>query len=309
MNKNTLTTEEWVSKARLVHGNVWNYSKVNYIKSTMKVEIVCPQHGSFWQKANSHIHQKCGCYECGHLSTAKNKTLTQTEFLKKCKQIHKNRYDYSKAIYLGLQVKLEIICKKHGSFFQVPANHIYGNQGCPKCGKDILSDLFRLTKDDFIQKSKKIHGDHYDYSLVDYVKSNIKVEIICKKHGTFEQSPNSHLNRSGCPICKTSKGELKIIKWLKFTGIDYIRQKRFDDCRGKKRSLPFDFFIPNRNTLIEFDGKQHSDPNHKWYSENIIKTDAIKTKYASDNGYNLIRIPFTKINDIELILGKGVPLL
>jgi len=123
------------------------------------------------------------------------KRKTNTDYINESNIVHSHEYDYSLINYINNKTKIKIICKKHGVFEQIPQNHLRG-QGCPLCyGKNKHSDV------EFIKKSNKIHKDLYDYSLVNYVNSHSKVNIICKKHGVFEQRPNDHLNSRGCPKC------------------------------------------------------------------------------------------------------------
>ena len=121
--------------------------------------------------------------------------MAKYDFVKKANEIHKDKYDYSKVDYINKKTKVCIICPEHGEFWQTPEKHIDRAQGCPKCsgrGK---------TTEDIIEDFRKIHGDKYDYSKVDYKKWNIKVCIICPEHGEFYMRPNHHLKGIGCPKC------------------------------------------------------------------------------------------------------------
>ena len=162
---------------------------------------------------------------------------------------------------------------------------------------DSSKGLFGLYKDNktFISQSKKIHGDNYDYSLVNYKKSKEKVIIICKKHGEFKQTPNSHLKGNGCPICKESKGEKKIREFLIKNKITHTQQHIFNKCKNIQ-VLPFDFYLPDYNICIEYDGIQHFKPV-KFFGgvksfEIIKQNDLIKTKFCLLNNINLIRISY-----------------
>ena len=126
------------------------------------------------------------------------KKLTTKQFIDKAKQVHNNKYDYSKTIYKNAHTKTIIICKKHGEFKQNPNNHLHNN-GCSICANNI-----RLTTKQFINKANKVHNNKYDYSKTIYKTSIIKIKIICKKHGGFLQTPNSHLCGQGCPKCDKS---------------------------------------------------------------------------------------------------------
>ncbi len=125
------------------------------------------------------------------------KKLTTKEFIKKAKIYHGNRYNYSKVKYVNSKTKIMIICKKHGEFLQTPSKHLMG-QGCFKCGCEKIVSLKSITTKEFIKRAIKIHNNKYDYSKVEYKNAHTKITIICKKHGKFKQSPNSHLRGRGC---------------------------------------------------------------------------------------------------------------
>jgi len=127
------------------------------------------------------------------------KRLTTEEFIKRSKNIHNNKYDYSLVEYKNNYTNIKIICSIHGIFEQKPNYHLSGS-GCPECSGKKKSN----TKD-FIEKAKAIHDDKYDYSLVEYKNNSTKVKIICPIHSVFEQRPNSHLNGNGCKKCGINK--------------------------------------------------------------------------------------------------------
>ena len=204
-----LTTEEFIAKAREVHGNKYDYSKVEYKNTNTKVCIICKEHGEFWQTANSHLSGH-GCPNC-----TGNIKKTSKEFIARAHEVHGDKYDYSKVEYKNNSTKVCIICEEHGEFWQLPNNHIKG-QGCPKCiGKN-------LTTEDFIAKAREIHGDKYDYSKSEYINSQTKVCIICPEHGEFYQIPPSHLQGSGCPEC----AKIERQKQQTMTTEDFIAKAR-----------------------------------------------------------------------------------
>ncbi len=187
------TTPEFIEKAKSVHGNKYDYSSVEYKSATEPVEIICPKHGSFFQSP-SHHNRGTGCPKCS------GKGLKNDEWIERFKEIHGHKYNYSKVKYVNAHTNVEIICPIHGSFFQNPSNHLKG-QGCSKCAHEKLGASQRSNNEDFIEKSKKIHGNKYDYSKVNYSTNSVPVTIICPTHGEFKQSPQSHLGGSGCPTC------------------------------------------------------------------------------------------------------------
>jgi len=145
----------------------------------------------------------------------------------------------------------------------------------------------KSTTEEFIERARKIHGDKYDYSLVEYKNAKTKIKIICSIHGVFEQIPDNHLRKKyGCPFCRESQGEKEIAKILTEMNISFERQKKFEDCKNKL-PLPFDFYIPSLNLLIEYQGIQHFKPvdffgGEKSFKE-IIFRDKIKLQYCNRN--------------------------
>jgi len=196
-----LTKEEFVKKAKDIHGEKYDYSKVEYNGMYEKVCIICPEHGEFWQLPLNHIRNH-GCPKCS--SEKIKRSSNYTEFTEKAKKVHGNKYDYSKVKYVNARTKVCIICPEHGEFWQTPNSHLSGN-GCKKCGNKIISDKKKKNIEEFIEKAKEIHGDKYDYHKSVYNGCDEKIEIICKKHGSFFQNPLSHLHGCGCPICAKEK--------------------------------------------------------------------------------------------------------
>jgi len=188
-----LTIEKFIEKAKTKHGDRYDYSKVIYVNGNTEVIIICKIHGEFKQTPASHLSGQ-GCPECGG-----SKQSTTEKFIEKIKVKHGDSYDYSKVIYVNNKTKIIIICKIHGVFKQTPGNHLSG-KGCSEC-----SGNKQLTTEKFIEKAKTKHGDSYDYSEVIYVNSRTEVIIICKIHGGFKQTPDTHLSGCGCPKCGGKK--------------------------------------------------------------------------------------------------------
>jgi hypothetical protein len=187
-------TKLFIEKAIKKHGDKYDYSKVKYNKAIEKVIIICKKHGEFQQISTNHIRGN-GCNKCAIENNHNNKKSNTEEFIQTSKEYHGDKYDYSKVVYDKSNIKVIIICKKHGEFKQRPGNHLNG-QGCKKCGK-----VYSPTTNEFIENAINIHGDKYDYSKVKYNKAIEKVIIICKEHGEFLQQPCSHLNGQGCKKC------------------------------------------------------------------------------------------------------------
>lgn len=190
-----LTTEEFIEKAKIKHGDKYDYSLVEYQGAGIKVIINCKAHGDFLQLPSNHTSGQ-GCPECGG-----SKNSSTDRFIKIAKLKHGSLYDYSKVKYVRAHDPVEIICKRHGVFMQTPTSHTSKGAGCPSCNGGVAID-----SNLFIEKSKSVHGDRYDYSKVDYINNTTKVEIICRVHGMFLQAPISHTAGSGCPECNKLGG-------------------------------------------------------------------------------------------------------
>lgn len=368
-----LSNEEFIEKAKEVHGNKYDYSKVIYTKAFNKVCIICPEHGEFWQLPVVHLRGS-GCKKCSH-------TLNVDSFITKAKEVHGNKYDYSKVKYKGYNEKVCIICPEHGEFLQTPHHHLAGS-GCQKCANIIkgqsfekidkekiienkkrdfikaakrkFGDLYdysninyvdnltkivihsekygeieitpqehlklkygcrlekrktrKYTVEKIIELFKKVHGDKYDYSKVEYVNSLKKVCIICPKHGEFWQTPSAHIHlREGCPLCNESHLERDISDFLTTKGVEFERQStnsRFEWI-GLQR---LDFYLPTKNIIIECQGEQHYEerafkPYRKAYNlKKQIELDLIKKNTCEKHGLKVIYY----VDKKEKVLSKGI---
>jgi hypothetical protein len=230
------------------------------------------------------------------------------------KHVDKNNkplYNYDEVKYIDAHYKVKIFCKKCLLYFyQSPNDHLSGGCGCQKCGSKKNFINITYTTEQFIKKARSIRGDKYDYSKVKYKNSHTFIIIICKKHGEFLQRPNGHISgKYDCPKCKISVGEAIIETWLKKHDISYKSQYKFDDCyRSKLSKMRFDFYLPNFNTCIEFDGIQHFGKG-RYYEKSIFDRDNFKNDYCKQNNIRLIRIPHFEINNISNILDKELCLL
>jgi very-short-patch-repair endonuclease len=293
-------TELFISKANKIHKNRYDYSKVNYINAKTKVTIVCREHGDFQQTPSNHLCNY-NCQKC-----AKNFQLDTASFIEKAKNIHNDKYDYSKVNYINADTQITIICKEHGEFTQIPDFHINRKCGCPKCSNNVKLDL-----SEFIEKSNKIHCNKYDYSKVEYNNNRNHIIIICKKHGEFSQIPFLHLLKHGCPNC-INKTEYKFYEKIKEIYPTIKRQYKVEWCKNKL-CLPFDFAIEELKIIIELDGEQHFTQVSNWTSpETQIEKDKFKTDCANQNGFSVIRLlqddvskdKFDWLNEIQTGVSK-----
>jgi hypothetical protein len=293
-----LSSEELISKFKEIHGDRYDYSKVDHKGQHVKVEIICKTHGSFFQTPSNH---KLG-QNCPLCNKKRKKDLNY--FLEKAKEKHGEKYDYSKIkIFKNVHDKYEIICPNHGVFKQKAFEHL--KYGCNECAKIQRPISKTFTTEKFIKNAKKIHGNRYDYSKVNYIKGNLKVEIICNKHGSFLQQPQNHVLGVGCSKCKMSRGEFLMEEFLKENKINYKYNFYNKECKNPKTNfgLYFDFIIPEYKTFIEVDGTQHYYKIEYWDRFESLKErqyrDRIKNKWCKDNSFKLIRINPNKIRKFK----------
>jgi hypothetical protein len=311
-----LTTEEFIAKAKLIHGDQYDYSLVIYNNRHIKVKIICPIHGIFEQTPGNHLYGK-ECLKCSYekhknkrglliKNSNKRKKRMSEKFYECATNIHKNRYDYSKVNYIDLLTEVIIICPLHGEFRQLPSKHIYRKNGCPKCRNQKNSERLRVNSGDALKKCIEIHKNKYTYVDFNIKSVRDKIKIICPLHGEFIQTAWHHMKGHCCPNCKTSHGENKIKKFLEDRKINYIPQKTFDDCVGKRNKLPFDFYLPDYNLVIEYQGRQHYEVIEYRGGitalEKIQVTDKLKKDYCSLKGIKLLEITYK--DDVEKVLNQ-----
>ena len=230
-----LTIEEFIKKAKEIHGDKYNYSKVDYKSNRTKVTIICPDHGEFKQTPSSHLVGS-GCPKCGIINGSGKIRNTTSNFIKRSKEIHGDKYDYSKVDYRNTGTKVTIICPTHGEFEQIPNNHLRG-QGCPSCGGSK-----KLTTEEFINRSREIHGSKYDYNEVVYKNAKTKITIICPIHGDFKQIPVSHLQGSGCPKCNYGFSSESKLSLLSDSDVEHLSVHQLIELIGQNL-LPADFKV------------------------------------------------------------------
>lgn len=264
MIKTISSTEEFVRKAKEIHGDKYDYSKAEYVKQPFKTTIICKEHGEFSQKATMHLRGN-GCGKCFEKRRGKTRLLTLETIIQRFHETHGDRYDYSLfTSYVNSKTKIPIICRAvdHGVFEQLPYEHSTGS-GCPRCAKaTVIEKMNKIAKkmredgtlksgkkpksrEKFIEDAVAVHGDFYDYSLVEYKRNDVNVMIICniENHGKFTQLPTVHLCGGGCPKCASKKiSDTKI-----FSQDDAIAN--FKKVHGNKYDYSRVVYTGNRNKI------------------------------------------------------------
>ncbi len=323
-----LTQNEFISRSKLIHGDKYDYSQVHYVNKDTKVEIICPEHGSFWQSPNNHMKGK-GCPKC-----KSNYKMTRDDFVEKANQIHNNFYDYSDTVFVRTCDIITIRCPEHGLFSQTANSHLQGH-GCPECGK------VKLANHDYSQrvitrcktceekygvdnpmKSAKVVATLRQTFLEKYgVDNPLKNKCVLKK--VFEtRKHNGTLN--------TSYPEEKMYQSLcdRFGECDVYRQY-------KSKEYPFacDFYIKSKDLYIELNASwthgfhfynnasnedlivlkdwQSKAKTSKYYKNAIhvwTKLDVQKRQTAIDNNLNYIVFWNNDLTDFNLWLSLDCPI-
>jgi len=242
--------EEFIRRCNEVHNNKFDYSTVHDYKNLNEhITFICPFHGEITQHGRSHM-KGSDCVKCSYEKRGDKRRGSFEEFVTEAKRKFGDTYEYIKDSFSMSSGDIEYICKVHGLVKQNCKTHLI-SKGCSKC----FSKNLKGTNESFIERSRKIHGDYYDYSKVEYVNNATNVEIVCRHHGSFFQRPNTHMdNKAGCPVCANIKSNLRyrnacisefdievsktipsLIYLLKFHGINYSYYKVGLSCNFEKR--------------------------------------------------------------------------
>ena len=284
------TKKTYLEKVKKIHNNKYDYSLIKNHHYNKKIKIICPIHGVFEQNPICHITS--GCPKCV------GKNIITEDIIKESKTIYDNLFNYSKTIFINKRISMLFVCNKCGNIQkETYKNHILGN-GCIRCNK----------KKEFIKKAKEIYKNNYNYSNINFINFTEKIKIYCNNcNKYFYKKPTIHIckRNQGCPYCKNSKGENKIYEILEKMKIFFVKEKRFENCKDKN-SLPFDYYLPNYNLCIEYDGEQHFKSIDVFGGKDVfkdrIKKDNIKNNFCNENNIKLLRIPYYDFENMENIL-------
>lgn len=291
----TMSTEDFIKKALSIPGfeEKYDYSGTKYVNNHTKVRIFCKDcQEYFWILPGNHISLKQGHGKCNF-----GYKRSSEEYKEELEKLCGDKLDFSLSNIKKGSDNIEIICKeKSHHFWRSPQSVLAGHTSCPYCSGNYIKSTEEYKR--FLQE---YFGDSYDFSEVNYKNRLSPVKIICPDHGMFLRTPASILDviREGksilCPHCSRSEGEKKIKEYLENHNINYFTQHKFKECKYQKE-LPFDFYLPDYNLCIEYQGKQHYQPIKTWGGENtfkkVNKRDSIKKKFCLEKGINFLEIKY-----------------
>lgn len=290
-----MTDKEFKQRVKELTGS--EYTVIDtYSKSGIKLNIKHNTCGNIWSITPNNFLRGKRCPKC-NLKKTTNQYSKEVSALTNGSIILIGKYK-------GYQKQTEYKCLKHNYIFtNTPKQFLNTTFYCPKCANEFRSYSQRKDENHFLKELSKAHNGSI-IALESYKNTHTKIKFKCIncKH-IFKSEPNSVLRLSGCPYCRESHGENIIRTYLEASGIIFESQKRFDKCKYK-RVLPFDFYIPDKNLLIEYDGLQHSKPveffgGYVGYKEQLMK-DHIKNNFAKTNKIHLKRIMY--VNDKEKLV-------
>jgi very-short-patch-repair endonuclease len=310
LQKNDITN--FIERAKEIHNNKYDYSKVEYVNVKTKVVIICKEHGDFLQTPSDHYNG--GCKKCADILRGENRRYTKEEIVEKSKEVHGDTYDYSNIEYIDGEIK-NIKCKEHCLFSQLRHIHINYKGGCKKCADKLRGENRKYTKEEIIQKAKEVHGDTYDYSKVVYTGICDNIIIICKEHGVFSQTPNTHIRGAGCQQCFYERMSIN----QRFTKDDIIQKAKelhgdtYDYSKAEYNGIDTKMTIICKNhgeflqTPYCHINKEHGckmcsaiirGENRTWTTEQFIE----KANIVHNNIYNYTKTEYTKQNEKVIII-------
>ena len=298
-----LTHEEFMKRFYAKNPNAENIEILEQYKgNAIKIKCRCKKDGYTWEIKPNDLISGHGCPKCSG-----NIRKTTEEFINELKEINSDIEVLGE--YVNNKTKIKVKCRVDGYIWEMTPKHLLHKHGCPKCYNDKRGDDLRKTHEQFVNELKAVNNNVE--ILGEYIDNKTKIKVKCKKcNHTWNATPNNLLTKcSGCPKCNISKGEKRIAKYLDSKNIKYKTQYRFKDCKNS-RTLPFDFYVPSLNVVIEYDGIQHYEIiDYFGGLDMFIYTkihDTIKTIYCKENEIKLIRIPYWDFDRIEEILLEEV---
>lgn len=289
--KTNATREQVIEYASNTHEDIENYDfsilpdRLDLNDYTDSIKLKCKKHGEFKISFRKFLNG-------GKCPYCEGKRLTYDDILNKLIALHPE-LDFSITDISQHDEKYRVFvkCPKHGIQKVKYYNLLYGEGGCNECRYDKIRNKCVSTIEGFNEKARRVHGDKYDLSKVNYINAFTKVEIICPKHGSFFVTPTNFINRkSGCPICNNSHLEDELSRFFKENNIKYILQRGFK-WLGLQR---LDFYLPDYNVGIECQGVQHFKPTQYVNSKTPEKT------FEDNVAYDIKKYERCKENNVLL---------
>lgn len=293
--KQSKTHEEYVSELEQINPNIEVLEK--YTGADIKTLFKCKIDGFEWRTGAANVLSGTGCPKC-----AGNPRKTHDEYVQELSMVNPNIEVIG--TYINIITKIQHRCKIHNYIWDGIPSTLLKGVDCPVCHYVKVAENLRMSHEEYVQRLYDINPNVICMEKYFDMKTPILHKCLIHDY-EWMVAPNNLMRGHGCPKCgcRFSKGEESVKNWLDLYEIDSVRQKTFDDCRDKY-PLPFDFYLPNLNKAIEFDGIQHFKPVEAFGGEEGFKItvlhDQIKNQYCEDNDIPLLRIPYYADIEMEL---------
>ena len=301
------TQDEFIELSKNKYGNLFDYSKLNYINMKTLITLICNEKHTFKVTPASHLGKESsgGCKECQKKNISEKNSYSQEEWISLSKKKHNNIYNYSKVNYISSSTEVIIVCSKHGDFIQLPVSHL-GGSGCSQCGFEKLSKSKMLSGDELNEKittANIIHNKKYNYLEIYRDNGILHIKAICDKHGIFNQRLGHHLNGHGCSKCiiQYSKQQIACLKYFEISMGFIQHAENIGEFKIPDTTYWADGYSNKLNIIIEFHGDYwHGNP--EIFNKNDINTRTSttfgelydktmkKTSILRDKGYNVYEI-------------------
>lgn len=297
------THEEYMEELKIKNPSVEVIGE--YINANIPILHRCIIHNIFWKLAPTHALEGCGCEKCCKERIGQKNRKSHNQYVQRVSQINPNIIVVGE--YINSKTPIFHRCMIDGNEWMARPYNVLSGKGCPECRNRLISSMFRKDHTWYITELSKIYSDIE--VIGKYVDYDTPIMHRCKIDGNeWYAKPRNILRGFGCSECGGYSGEKSISKWLKEHNIKYVQQYRFSDCRDDK-PLPFDFYLPNYNMCVEYDGRQHFIPvdfagkGNEWAKEQLRITqyhDTIKNEYCKVNNISLLRISYLQNIEEEL---------
>jgi hypothetical protein len=296
--KRSKTHDEYVLELSVKNPNVEVIGQ--YSGANTKIQHHCLIHDVYWYTTPSRALQGVGCELCHNEKISASKYKTHEQYVDELSKINPNIIVVEK--YTEARVQILHKCTIHNVEWLAYPDSVLHGCGCPKCGGEKIGNKLRKTHEQYVEDLKTVNRDIIPTET--YIDSFTPILHRCLIDGNeWYAKPANILSGRGCPQCSGSHGEKSVKLWLDNHSVKYKQQKTFDDCKDKNL-LPFDFYLPDYNCCIEYDGEQHYRPVDYFGGENSFKKtvmhDKIKNDYCKDNNIKLLRISYFANVDEEL---------
>lgn len=271
-----------------------------YVDAKTKILHRCTKHNITWNISPSNALKGQGCQECKYEKMSIYQLKSNEQYLSEVELL--NPHVIVLETYAGASIPILHKCKYCGKEWNVRPSDVLNGKGCRECSCKRFGQKMRKSHQQYVEDLSKVNMDIEP--VEDYINTDTAILHRCNICDyIWAIKPNHTLSGHGCPVCNQSRGEREISKWLDEFFIKHIPQYKFDDCRDQL-PLPFDFYLPQYNTCIEYDGLQHFEPIDWFGGEKSLKItqyhDNIKTNYCKENKITLIRIAYNQSVTEEL---------